>query len=67
MKNKIELFIEQENLVLEVEISKDGATAMLYKKDDLYIKAFLEKTVNEAINSAVIAYKERKRYGVSRQ
>jgi len=54
-KKKIELFIEQHGLILEIDARHDKVTTMLYKEDDtdLYIIGFTAPTMNESINMAV--------------
>ena len=57
--SKIETFIKENNLTLELEINKDFTIATLYGKGDLCLMCFKDASMNEAINKAVNHYREK--------
>ena len=59
-KRKIELFAEQYGCIIEIEINKDGSLVMISDPSDTYVTKYRGITVNDAINSAVNGYIDRK-------
>jgi len=57
-RTKIEMFVEQHNLTVELDIRQDVVHTMIYKEgsDDLYITSYAAPTMNESIELAVKAY-----------
>lgn len=58
-KSLIEKFIEENDLILELEINKTRTISCLYHKSDLYLTCFEAPTMRESINKAVKFYKEK--------
>jgi len=57
-KNKIEQFIEEKELILELFLDQTEVIATLYKKTDLCIRSFSGETMDDAINKAVNKFKQ---------
>lgn len=59
-KTKIERFIEEHDLQVEIVINKSNSSVFIYDKNDLYIHGYTKTTLHEAIDTAVLEHLRRK-------
>ena len=55
-KSKIETFLKENNLTMEVTTNGVESAVFIYKKDDLYLFKFRSESMNDAIDIAVHNY-----------
>jgi hypothetical protein len=57
-RTKLEEYVISNGLHCEINLDIDGANCSLFKDDDLYVRFYQAKTLNEAIEKAINAHRE---------
>ena len=58
-RTKLEEYVISNSLHCEINLDVDGAICSLFKDGDLYVRFYQAKTLNEAIEKAINAHREK--------